>query len=259
MDGAAAASTRLLRRTLLGPIENGVEDGASCVPFPRSRIAGHPLSITLSTSHPPTHTSMAQLSIPASSRTAVGKGPNRRLRATGMIPAVVYGGAGSARALAVSPRQVTEIVRSPRGVNTILSLEIDGEESVEKVMIHDYQLHPLDHSVLHADLMRVDTDKASDWHVPVRLEGESAGVKRGGNLDFVTRFLVVSCLPRDIPEFLPLVVTELDYGDTVRAADIDLPERLSLASERDVVIVHVSPPKGTDEPEEEDEIEVPEE
>ena len=205
---------------------------------------------------------MAQLSIPASSRTAVGKGPNRRLRATGMIPAVVYGGAGSARALAVSPRHVTEIVRSPHGVNTIFSLEIDGEENVEQVMIHDYQLHPLDHSVLHADLMRVDLDKASDWHVPVHLEGESKGVKRGGQIDFITRFLIVSCLPHDIPEFLPLAVTELDYGDTVRAADIDLPERLSLATERDVVIVHVSPPKGTDdeaEQEDEDATEAPEE
>ena len=155
---------------------------------------------------------MSQLSIPASSRTTVGKGPNRRLRASGMIPAVVYGGAGGARALAVSPRQVTEIVRSRRGVNTILSLEIDGQESAEQVMIHDYQLHPLDHSVLHADLMRVDLDKASDWHVPVHLEGESQGVKRGGHLDFITRSITVTCRPHDIPEFLSLEVSELDYA-----------------------------------------------
>lgn len=202
---------------------------------------------------------MAHLSIPASSRTAIGKGPNRRLRSTGMIPAVVYGGAESARALAVSPRHVTEIVRSPRGVNTIFSLEIDGEESVEQVMIHDYQLHPLDHSVLHADLMRVDPDRASDWHVPVHLEGESQGVKRGGHLDFITRSLTVSCRPHEIPEFLPLTVTELDYGDTVRAADIALPDGITLATEREVVIVHVSPPKGTAEDEEEDESETPEE
>lgn len=198
---------------------------------------------------------MAQLSIPASSRTAVGKGPNRRLRAAGMIPAVVYGGAAGSRSLTVSPRHVTDIVRSPRGVNTIFSLEIDGEESVEQVMIHDYQLHPLDHSVLHADLMRVDPDRASDWHVPVHLEGESVGVKRGGHLDFISRSLTVSCLPHDIPEFLPLAVGELDYGDTVRAGDIELPDSLTLATERDVVIVHVSPPKGTEEAEQEDESE----
>lgn len=198
---------------------------------------------------------MAQLSIPASSRTAVGKGPNRRLRATGLIPAVVYGGAEGSRSLTVSPRDVTNIIRSPRGVNTIFSLKIDGEQSTEQVMIHDYQLHPLDHSVLHADLMRVDTDKASDWHVPIHLEGESAGVKRGGHLDFITRSLTVSCLPHDIPEFLPLPIADLDYGDTVRAANIDLPDQLTLATERDVVIVHISPPKGTAEDEQEDESE----
>ncbi len=203
---------------------------------------------------------MSQLSIPASSRTAVGKGPNRRLRASGMIPAVVYGGAGGARALAVSPRQVTEIVRSRRGVNTIFSLEIDGQESAEQVMIHDYQLHPLDHSVLHADLMRVDLDKASDWHVPVHLEGESQGVKRGGHLDFITRFITVTCRPHDIPEFLSLEISELDYGDTVRAGNIELPEGIGLSTDREVVVVHVSPPKGTEEDEEqEDESEEPEE
>ena len=202
---------------------------------------------------------MAQLSIPASLRTAVGKGPNRRLRATGMIPAVVYGGAGSSRALVVSPRDVTDIIRSPRGVNTILSLEIDGEPAAEQVMIHDFQLHPLDHAVLHADLMRVDPEKASEWHVPIHLEGESAGVKRGGNLDFITRALTVHCLPHHIPEHLSITVTDLDYADTVRAADIELPPELTLATEPEVVIVHVTPPKGIDEPESDEEEEAPEE
>ena len=198
---------------------------------------------------------MARLSIPASSRTAVGKGPNRRLRAAGMIPAVVYGGAAGSRPLAVSPRHVKDIVRSPRGVNTIFSLEIDGEESVEQVMIHDYQLHPVDHAVLHADLVRVDPERASDWHVPIHLEGESVGVKRGGHLDFISRSLTVNCRPHDIPEFLPLAVGELDYGDTVRAADIELPDGLTLATEPDAVLVHISPPKGTAEDEQEDESE----
>ena len=205
---------------------------------------------------------MAQLSIPANSRTAFGKGPNRRLRATGMIPAVVYGGTGGARALTVSPRHVTDIVRSPRGVNTIFSLEIDGEQDVEQVMIHDYQLHPLDHAVLHADLMRVDLAKESEWHVPIHLEGESMGVKRGGHLDFVTRTVTVSCRPEDIPEFVPLAINDLDYGATVRAGDLELPEGIGLAAERDVVIVHVSPPKGTEDDEDEtepDEEEAPEE
>ena len=186
---------------------------------------------------------MATLSVSARARSAVGKGPNRRLRATGMIPAVVYGGAPGARALSLSPKRIAEIVRSPRGVNTIFSLEIDGESESEQVMIHDYQLHPVDHSVLHADLMRVDPDKESEWHVPIHLEGDAAGVKRGGHLDFVTRSITVACRPHDIPAYLSLGITGLDYGDTVRASQIELPPGLALSSEPEVVIVHVAAPK----------------
>ncbi len=185
---------------------------------------------------------MARLSVSASARTEVGKGPNRRLRARGMIPAVLYGSDAGPRSLALSPKHITEIVRSSRGVNTIFSLEIAGEEP-EQVMIHDFQLHPLDHSVLHADFLRVDLDKESVWQVPVHLEGESAGVKRGGQLEFVTRSLSVTCRPGDIPEYLPLDITNLDFGGTVRAAAIGLPEGLALASEPEVVVVHVSAPK----------------
>ena len=191
---------------------------------------------------------MPQVSVSATERTAVGKGPNRRLRAAGQIPAVVYGGAGGVRVLAVSPQRVAEIVRSPRGVNTIFALEIEGDAGAEQVMIHDFQLDPLDHRVLHADFMRVDTEKESEWQVPVHLDGISVGVKRGGHLDFVTRALAVTCRPQDIPESLPLPIADLDYGDTVRAAQIELPAGITLASEPELVVVHVSAPKvGADE------------
>lgn len=199
---------------------------------------------------------MPQLSVPARTRTAVGKGPNRRLRAEGLIPAVVYGGGRPPRALSLSPRHIVEIVRSPRGVNTIFALEIPGEEH-EQVMVHDYQLHPLDHSVLHADLMRVDPDRESEWHVPVRLIGDARGVRRGGHLDFITRTLTVVCRPHDIPEHLPLVITDLDYGDTVRASAVGLPEGLALASEPEVVVAHLAPPKVRAEDEEAEEEEAP--
>ena len=192
---------------------------------------------------------MPQLSIPAQQRTAVGKGPNRRLRAQGMIPAVVYGRDRSPRALSLSPIHITEIVRSARGVNTIFSLEIAGEES-EQVMIHDYQLHPLDHSVLHADLMRVDPKREAEWRVPIRLVGDAKGVKRGGHLDFVTRALSVVCRPLDIPEHLSLVVSDLDYGDAVRASAVELPTGVKLASEPELVLVHIAAPKVSAEDEE---------
>ena len=193
---------------------------------------------------------MTQPSVPATPRTAFGKGPNRRLRASGKIPAVVYGGSKGPVALSLAPRHIVEIVRSARGVNTIFALQVAGEAS-EQVMIHDYQLHPLDHAVLHADLMRVDPDREAEWHVPVKLVGSARGVRRGGHLDFITRSLTVICLPHDIPENLPLEITALDYGDTVRASAVELPSRLTLASDPDVVVAHVAAPKVKADEEEE--------
>ena len=194
---------------------------------------------------------MSSTSVPAHARSAVGKGPNRRLRASGLIPAVVYGGAGGSRALSVSPQTLVDIIRSPRGVNTIFSLDIDGEPESESVMIHDYQLDPISHSLLHADLLRVEFDRVSDWSVSILLEGQAAGVKRGGNLDFVTRSLTVACRPRDIPEHITLRVSDADWGDTIRASSLELPDGIRLASDPDLVVVHVSPPKGAESDEDE--------
>ncbi len=186
---------------------------------------------------------MAFETVPARPRADVGKGASRRLRREGLIPAVVYGGASGARPLALSPKRVRDIVRSPRGANTIFDLAIEGEDATEQVMIHEYQLHPLDHSVLHADLMRVDPDRSSDWSVPVRLKGESPGVKRGGHLDFISRSVHVTCRPHDIPAELLLDISSLDYGDTVRAGAVPLPDGVALASAPDLVLLHVKAPK----------------
>ncbi len=190
---------------------------------------------------------MAFQTVPARPRSEVGKGANRRLRRSGWIPAVVYGGPDGARPLALSPGRVRDIVRSARGVNTIFDLAVEGEDASQQVMIHDFQLHPLDHSVLHADLMRVDPERTSDWRVPVHLEGESPGVKRGGHLDFIARAIQVTCRPHDIPAELQVDISSLDYGDTVRAGGISLPDGVALASSPELVILHVKAPKVAEE------------
>ncbi len=202
---------------------------------------------------------MASVSVPAWPRDAAGKGNSRRLRRAGKIPAVVYGGLAGARSLAMSPGDVRDIVRSERGVNTIFTLAIEGESAAEQVMIHDFQLHPLDHSVLHADLMRVDPDRASEWTVPVHLKGESPGVKRGGHLDFITRAIRVTARPHDIPAELAVDVSSLDFGDTVRAGEIPMPEGSVLASDPGVVVLHVKAPRVADQETEEETEEAAEE
>ena len=201
---------------------------------------------------------MASMVVEAESRSSFGKGPNRRLRASGKVPAILYGSAKEAVALAVDPEEVVNIIRSHGGVNTIFELKIKGAKgakSSENVMIKDYQLEPVDHALLHADLIRIAMGKEMTLSVTIELTGTAEGVKTGGGmLDFVTRAVDVSCLPKDIPETIVADVTELDIGDYIRVSDLEVPEGVTIISDGNVVLAHVLAPKAeeVEEPTEEE-------
>ena len=198
---------------------------------------------------------MASMVVEAEPRSSFGKGPNRRLRASGKVPAILYGSAKAAVPLAVDPEQVVNIIRSHGGVNTIFELSVKGVKGSESVMIKDYQLEPVDHDLLHADLIRIAMDKEMTLSVTVELTGTAVGVKTGGGmLDFVTRAVDVSCLPKDIPETIVADVNGLDIGDYIRVSDLEMPEGVTIISEGNVVLVHVLAPKAeeVEEPTEEE-------
>ncbi|HXV65515.1 MAG TPA: 50S ribosomal protein L25 [Vicinamibacteria bacterium] len=187
---------------------------------------------------------MASLTMEAEPRSAFGKGPSRRLRAEGKVPAVLYGGGKESVPLTLDPRAVTGIIRSHGGINTIFELAIKGNKGKENVMITDYQIEPVQHHLLHADLIRVAMDKELTLDVAIELTGVAIGVKQaGGILDFITRTVEISCLPKDIPETIVADVSALDMGDYLRAADLSLPDGVKLVSEPNVVIAHVIAPK----------------
>ena len=196
---------------------------------------------------------MAVTVIKVEPRSSFGKGPNRQLRAKGRIPAVLYGDNKESVPLSVDPSQVVGIIRSHGGVNTIFELSVKGVKGKQNVMIKDYQLEPVDHELLHADLIRVAMDKEMTLAVAIELTGTAVGVKTGGGmLDFITRNVDVSCLPKDIPETLVADVESLDIGDYLRASSLELPPNVALISDGSVVIAHVLAPKveEVEEPEE---------
>lgn len=194
---------------------------------------------------------MASMVIEAEPRSGFGKGPNRRLRAEKKIPAILYGANKEAVALAVDPKQVVRIIRSHGGVNTIFELSIKGAKSAENVMIKDYQLEPVHHDLLHADLIRIAMDKEMTLDVAIELTGVPTGVKTGGGmLDFVTRTVEVSCLPKDIPETLVADVAEMEIGDYLRVSDLVVPKGVTLISDGNVVVAHVLAPRAEEEVEE---------
>jgi large subunit ribosomal protein L25 len=182
-----------------------------------------------------------------------GKNEARRQRAAGRLPAVVYGRAAGekhAHALAVSvePRELSRILHSESGANTLITLKIDGEPDAQ-VLVKEYQLDPISHHLLHADFYRVAMDKAITVTVPIVLKGEARGVKQqDGVLDFVTRQIAIECLPAHIPESIEVDVSELMINQGVRVRDLTSDGRWTPVSEPDTMLAHVVPPKAAEEP-----------
>jgi len=155
----------------------------------------------------------------AEKRDGRGKNEARRLRATGRIPAVVYGAEkGKAVEIAVDPKTLMRILHSESGVNTLIGLQIDGGNT--RVLVKEYQLDPVTRDPLHADFYRVAMDKPITVTVSIVLKGEPKGVKQqDGILDFVQREVEIECLPGDIPEHIEIDVSDLALNEGVRLRD----------------------------------------
>ncbi|HEY5907179.1 MAG TPA: 50S ribosomal protein L25, partial [Vicinamibacteria bacterium] len=189
---------------------------------------------------------MPEIVVAAESRTESGKNANRRLRASGKIPGVLYGTGKAPTAVSVSPKDIGNILKSASGENTLFELEIAG--SRRKVILKEFQLEPLKNRLLHADFYEVALDKAIQVKVHVELHGVPVGVKvQGGILDFVTRELEVSCLPTDIPAKFEVDVSQLELGKHLRVSDLKIPEKVVVLTEADVVVAHVVAPRAEEE------------
>lgn len=189
---------------------------------------------------------MPEIVVPAQSRTESGKNVNRRLRAKGLIPGVVYGAKKETTPVAVSPKEITTILRSASGENTLFDLDLGGKR--RKVILKEFQVEPVKGSLLHADFYEVALDRMLQVKVHVEVQGTPVGVKvQGGILDFVTRELEIECLPTDIPERISVDVSHLELGKHLRVSELQLPAKLKVLTEPDVVIAHVVTPRAEEE------------
>ena len=189
-----------------------------------------------------------EATLEAVKRAGRGKNEANRLRASGQIPAVVYGSQGDGQkpegvAISVDPKQLLRILHSDSGANTLISLKVEGGDA--RVMVREYQLDPITHQLLHADFYRLALDKLITVSVPVVLSGEPKGVKlQGGLLDFVTRDIQVECLPTEIPENITVDVSELMLNQSIRVRDLSSDGKWKPVSEGDMMLVHVVMPKA---------------
>lgn len=171
----------------------------------------------------------------------------KRLRREGMIPAVLYGGDREPRPIAVSPRSVIQILQSESGQNSILSLKVaDGPE--QAALIHDYQVDPITHRLLHADFKRIDMNVAVEVDVPIEAVGVARGVRaEGGIMDLVVRELSIRCLPGIIPDNFTIDVSNLDINDSLHVRDLEIPEGVEVLTELDATVVTIAPPQEEEE------------
>lgn len=190
---------------------------------------------------------MPEIVVAAQSRTETGKNVNRRLRAKGLVPGILYGARQQAIPVAVSPKEIGAILRSASGENTLFDLDLGG--SRRKVILKEFQVEPLKGRLLHADFYEVALDKPLQVKVHVELTGTPVGVKtQGGILDFVTRELTLECLPLEIPEKISVEVSHVELGKHLRVSELTLPEKLKVLTDPGVVIVHVVAPRAEEAP-----------
>src|ERR1700686_5713979 len=191
---------------------------------------------------------MDKIIVEAKRREDPGKNSARRMRRTGNVPGVLYGGPEAAVTVSVNAKQLGVILRSESGHNTIFKVKLPSGEHT--AIVKDWQVDPVAGSLLHVDLLRIAMDVRMRVRVPVHTFGEPQGVKmQGGIFEMVTREVELECLPGDIPEEFKIDVSDMMIGKQLRAADLPFdPNKVKLITDPQRVIAHVVVLKKEEEP-----------
>ena len=199
---------------------------------------------------------MADLILKTDTTRELGTRPSRRLRREGRVPGVVYGMGGDSVAVAVDARDLRSALNTDAGLNALLTLEVDGDRQLG--LVKELQHHPIRNEVIHVDFIRVDADVAVEVEVRVVLEGDAAAVtNEEGVVDQAAFSIRVLAKPEAIPNDLAIDISEMTMGDTLRAADIELPDGVELAGDPEEAVASTSTAvMQIEEPEVDEEAEV---
>ncbi|AFM26417.1 50S ribosomal protein L25 [Desulfomonile tiedjei] len=197
---------------------------------------------------------MNKVLIEVEKRTETGKGPARRLRAVGKIPATLYGRKSEPISLSLNEHEFRKIYERA-GSTSLFDLQIKGDGKVftRSALIKERQIRAFDGTILHLDFQEILMDEAIEMAIPVEFEGKPIGLEKGGDFLITTREIRVSCLPGNIPEAIVVDVSGLDLGHSIHVGEITLPEGVSAVVEAGVALASVTAPKKEEEPEEPEE------
>ncbi len=191
---------------------------------------------------------MAEVSIAVESRSGTGKSYNRKLRAQGKVPGVVYGSGKEPVSVSFDPKVLEgKLSESHAGINTLFDLEGDSSVANRVVMVKELQREPVRGAVLHADFYEIDLTERLHVSVPVHLSGTAPGLLEGGVIEHALRELELACLPNAIPDEVIADVSGLELGQSLHVADIQLPGGVELVSNSELSVVSVLLPKIIEE------------
>lgn len=185
-----------------------------------------------------------EFTLEAQSRSDGGKGAGRRLRREGLVPGIVYGSQKDPEMIALPHNELLQSLEQESFYSSILELKIG--DTVSKVVLKDLQRHPAKPFIMHVDLLRIRADEKIRMIVPLHFlnETNAVGVKAGGVVSHSLNEVEITCLPKDLPEFIDIDVLAMEIGDIVHLSELQMPEGVALAHAPDpdepVVIIHSS-------------------
>lgn len=185
---------------------------------------------------------MKSVSLNAFPRTQVRRGGVKKLRSSGRIPAVIYGGRSQPETLEVVAKEMEELIHHSVSENILVDLAVDKAKRL--ALVQEIQHHPLDGKILHVDFHEVSPTEKVTVMVPVETSGEAVGVKTGGGvLEHVLFKIKVRALPKDLPEQILVDVTHLEVGKSIHLGDIKAPEGVEILGDKKVSVLSVALPK----------------
>ena len=172
---------------------------------------------------------MSDFTLKADVRNDLGKGASRRLRrANQQVPAVIYGGETAPVSIAVEKTAFYKAIEDESFFSSVITLDVEGKQ--EQVVVRDLQRHPYKPLLTHADFMRVDATHEITMNVPLHVVGEEkcVGIKdQGGELHVLNNEVAISCLPKDLPDYLEVDISSVELGTTLHLSDLKLPAGVS--------------------------------
>ncbi len=181
--------------------------------------------------------------VSASTRDDQGKGASRRLRRTGKVPAILYGGKGEPSNITLDQLKLLNVITDEKFYSSVVTLKLDGTD--HQAIVKDVQMHPAKNQVLHVDLQRVLADQLIRIHLPIHFLNETTcpGVKtQGGLVSHLRTDVEISCLPKDLPEFIEVDLAKVAIGQTVHLSDLTVPagvELVALTHGNDLAIANI--------------------